>query len=35
MDAIILLVGMTLGKGTRFALKVDGRWKMEDGAVTT
>jgi len=31
-DAIILLAGVTLGKGMRFALEADGRWKMEDGA---
>ncbi|MGB8168802.1 MAG: hypothetical protein WCF18_14995, partial [Chthoniobacteraceae bacterium] len=30
-DAIIFLVGVALGKGTRFALMEDGRWKMEDG----
>jgi len=31
-DAIILLFGVTLGRGTCFALREDGRWKMEDGA---
>jgi prepilin-type N-terminal cleavage/methylation domain-containing protein len=30
-DAIILLAGVTLGRGTRFALEADGRWKIEDG----
>jgi O-antigen ligase len=29
-DAIILLAGATLGKGVRFALIGDRRWKMED-----
>jgi O-antigen ligase len=32
MDAIILLAGVTLGKGVRFALMEDGRWKIKDGA---
>jgi prepilin-type N-terminal cleavage/methylation domain-containing protein len=30
-DAAILLAGVTLGKGTRFALKADSRWKIENG----
>jgi hypothetical protein len=30
MDAIILLAGVTLGKGARFLLKADGRWQMAD-----
>ena len=29
-DAIVLLAGATLGKGVRFALEADGRWKIED-----
>jgi O-antigen ligase len=31
MDAVILLAGVTLGKGLRFALKVDGRLQVADG----
>jgi hypothetical protein len=34
-DATILLAGITLGKGTRFALMEDGRWKMEDSGLVT
>jgi O-antigen ligase len=30
-DALTLLAGVTLGRGASFALKEDGRWKMEDG----
>jgi hypothetical protein len=30
-DVIIFLFGVTLGRGVGFALKEDGRWKMEDG----
>jgi prepilin-type N-terminal cleavage/methylation domain-containing protein len=30
-DAIVLLAGVTAGRGTQFLLKADGRWKMEDG----
>ncbi len=33
-DAIILLAGVTIGKGTQFLLKADGRCKMEDGKRT-
>lgn len=29
-DAIIFFAGMTLGRGTQFLLKSDGRWKMEN-----
>jgi O-antigen ligase len=29
------LAGITLGKGTRFALMEDGRWKMEDSGLVT
>jgi len=32
VDAIILLAGVTLGRGARFALVGDGRWQMADGA---
>jgi len=31
VDSIILLAGVTLGKGAAVLLKADGRWKMEDG----
>jgi len=34
MDALILLAGVTLGRGAHFALKGDGRWKMGDEAKT-
>jgi hypothetical protein len=30
-DAIILLAGMTFGKGARFLLKTDDRWQMSNG----
>ena len=33
-DAIILLAGVTMGRGTQFLLKADGRSKMEDGKRT-
>jgi hypothetical protein len=30
-DALTLLAGVTLGRGASFALKENGKWKMEDG----